>query len=203
MKLFYSPGACSMTPHIILREAHYDQFDLVRVDIPSKKTAEGRDYWKVNWAGYVPTLETDDGHFLTEASVIAQYLADQKPDSGLAPMLGTMERYHLMSWLNFIAAEVHKQIGALFNPKLTGECREIQLGVITRRLDSLEKMIAGRDYVAGKHFTIADAYLFNMINWTGIHKIDLAPWPNIRAHHERIRARPKVQETMKVEGLIK
>jgi len=202
MKLYYSPGACSMTPHIILREAHYE-FELVRVDIPSKKTADGRDYWQINRMGYVPTLETDDGHFLTEAGVIAQYLADQKPDSGLAPMLGTMERYRLMAWLNFIATEVHKQIGALFNPKLTGECREIQLGVITRRLNALEKMREGKPYVMGDHFTIADAYLFNIINWSKLHKIDLGPWPNIKAHYERIAARPRVQETMKAEGLIK
>jgi glutathione S-transferase len=202
MKLYYAPGACSMTPHIVLREAGH-KFDLEKVDIPNKKTEHGDDFWKVNPKGYVPALKLDGGEVLTEVGVIAQYLADQKPDSGLAPRLGTMERYHLMEWMNFISSEVHKQIGALFNPKMTPEMKEVQLGTVTRRLNALEKLLDGKQFAMGDKFSVADAYLFNIINWTKIHKIDLAPWPNIKAHLERVGARPKVQETLKAEGLLK
>lgn len=201
MNLYFAPGACSMGPHIALREAGY-KFDLVKVDIPNKKTADGGDFWKINPKGYVPALKLDDGQVLTESSVILQYLADQKPQSGLAPKLGTMERYRLMEWLNFISAEVHKQIGALFNPKLTPEMKEVQLGVIGRRLKALEGMLEGKQYVMGDKFSVADAYLFNILNWTNIHKIDLSPWPKIKDYFARVGARPKVQETMKAEGLI-
>ena len=124
MKLFYAPSACSMAPHIVSREAGI-KVDLVKVDIPNKKTEAGDDYWKVNFKGYVPTLQLDNGEVLTEVGVICQYLSDQKPESGLAPKPGTMERYRLMEWLNFVAAEMHKQFGALFNPKYTPEMREV------------------------------------------------------------------------------
>ena len=191
-----------MGPHIALREAGY-KFDIEKVDIPNKKTASGADYWKINPKGYVPALQLDDGQVLTEASVILQYLADQKPESGLAPKLGTMERYRLMEWLNFISSEVHKQIGALFNPKVTPEMREVQLGVIGRRLKALEGMLDGKQYVLGDQFSVADAYLFNILNWTNIHKIDLSPWPKVKDYFARVGKRPKVQETMKAEGLIK
>jgi glutathione S-transferase len=202
MKLYYSPGACSLAPHIALREAGYD-FDLVRVDIPNKKTASGEDYWAINPKGYVPALGLDSGEVLTEAQVILQYLADHKEAAGLAPKTGTMERYRLMEMLNFISAELHKQIGALFNPKLTPEMREVQMAYIERRLNALDKMLAGRPFAAGDRFSVADAYLFTILNWTRIHKIDLAKWPNVKAYQERIAARPKVQETLKAEGLVK
>ena len=202
MKLYYSPGACSMAPHIVLREAGY-KFDTEKVDIPNKKTERGEDYWKINPKGYVPALQLDDGQVLTEVGVICQYLADQKADSGLAPKPGTMERYRLMEMINFAASEVHKQIGALFNPKLTPEMKEVQIGVIERRLNALEKMLDGKQFAFGNKFSVADAYLFVVLNWTNIHKIDLGKWPNIKAFVERVRARPKVQETMKAEGLIK
>ena len=202
MKLYYSPGACSMGPHIALREAGF-QFDLVKVDIPNKKTADGGDFWQINPKGYVPALQLDDGSVLTEAGVILQYLADQKPESGLAPASGTMPRYRLMEWLNFISSEVHKQVGSLFNPKMTPESKEIQMGVIKRRFDALEKMLAGKQYTMGDAFSVADAYLFNILSWTRPTKIDLAPWPNIKAFSERIGAREKVQETLKAEGLVK
>jgi glutathione S-transferase len=202
MKLYFSPGACSMGPHIAMREAGY-KFDLEKVDIANKKTADGGDFWKINPKGYVPALKLDDGQVLTEASVILQYLADQKPESGLAPKLGTMERYRLMEWLNFVSSEVHKQIGALFNPKLTPEMKEVQLGVIGRRLRALEGMIDGKQFVMGDKFSVADAYLFNILTWTNIHNIDLSPWPKVKEYLARIGARPKVQETLKAEGLIK
>jgi glutathione S-transferase len=202
MKLFYSPGACSLAPHIVLRETGA-KFDLDKVDVPNKKTADGGDYWQVNPKGYVPSLKLDDGRVLTEVPVISQYLADQKPDAGLAPAYATRERYQLMEWLNFTATEVHKQLGALFNPKMTPEMREVQLGVIERRFNALEKMLAGRSYVMGERFSIADAYLFTVLNWTHVHKIDVSKWPNIKAFMERVRGRPKVQEALKAEGLVK
>jgi glutathione S-transferase len=201
MKLYYAPGACSMAPHIVLREAGY-KFDVEKVDIPNKKTASGGDFWKVNPKGYVPALQLDDGQVLTEVQVICQYLADQKQDAGLAPRGGTMERYRLMEMLNFTAAEVHKQIGALFNPKMTPEMKEVQLGVIDRRLGQLDKLLAGKQYAMGDKFTIADAYLFVVLNWTNFHKIDTAKWPNIQGFMKRMAARPKVQETLKAEGLV-
>ena len=200
MKLYYAPGACSMAPHIVAREAGL-KLDLVKVDIPNKKTEGGDDYWKVNFKGYVPTLRLDNGEMLTEVGVICQYLADQKPESGLAPKAGTMERYRLMEWLNFVAAEVHKQIGALFNPKYTPEMKEVQLGVIGRRLKPLDAALAGKQYLMGDKFSAADAYLFTILNWTKGLKIDLSPWPNIKAYYERVGKRPKIQETMKAEGL--
>jgi glutathione S-transferase len=202
MKLYYSPAACSMAPHIVLREAGY-KFDLEKVDIPNKKTAGGDDFWKVNPKGYVPALKLDDGQVLTEVGVICQYLADQKPESGLAPKFGTMERYHLMEMLNFCASEIHKQIGALFNPKMTPEMKEVQLGVIERRFNALEKLLEGKQYAMGDKFSVADAYLFNVLSWTKMHKIDLGKWPNIQGLMARVGARPAVQETLKAEGLLK
>ena len=202
MKLYYSPGACSMAPHIVLREAGY-KFDLEKVDIPNKKTAGGDDFWKVNPKGYVPALKLDDGQVLTEVGVVCQYLADQKPESGLAPKLGTMERYRLMETLNFTASEIHKQIGALFNPKMTPDMKEVQLGVIERRFNALEKSLEGKQFSMGDKFSVADAYLFTVLNWSGMHKIDLAKWPNIKAFMGRVAARPAVQETLKAEGLVK
>lgn len=202
MKLYYSPGACSMAPHIVAREAGF-ALDLEKVDIPNKKTASGADFWKINPKGYVPALALDDGKILTEVGVIIQYLADQKPDAGLAPKAGTMERYELMEAVNFAATEVHKQIGALFNPKMTPEMKEVQLGVIERRLNALEKALEGKQYIMGDKFSVADAYLFTVINWTNMLKVDLAKWPNIKAFMARVGARPKVQETLKAEGLVK
>lgn len=202
MKLYYSPGACSMAPHIVANEAGI-KLDLVKVDIPNKKTESGEDFWKINPKGYVPALQLDDGSVLTEVGVIIQYLADQKPDSGLAAKAGSMERYHQMEAVNFAATEVHKQIGAMFNPKMTAESKEIQLGVIDRRLNTLEKALEGKQYIMGDKFSIADAYLFNVINWTNPLKIDLAKWPNIKGFMARVGARPMVQATLKAEGLVK
>jgi len=202
MKLYYSPGACSMAPHIVLREAGF-KFDLEKVDIPNKKTESGDDFWSINPKGYVPALRLDDGQVLTEVGVICQYLADQKPESALAPKSGTMERYRLMEVLNFVATEIHKQIGALFNPKMTADMKEVQLGVIERRFNALEKSLAGKQYSTGDKFTVADAYLFTVLNWTNLHKIDLGKWPNIKSFMSRVAARPAVRETLKAEGLHK
>ena len=191
-----------MAPHIVALEAGH-ALDLVKVDIPNKKTSDGGDYWQVNPKGYVPALVLDDGQVITEVGVICQYLADQKPESGLVPKFGTMERYRQMEVLNFVATEIHKQLGALFNPKMTPEMKEVQLGTIERRFNSLEKMLEGRSYVTGDNFTAADAYLFTVLNWTNMFKIDVSKWPNIKAFIGRVAERPKVQETMKAEGLVK
>jgi glutathione S-transferase len=203
MKLYYAPGACSMAPHIVPREAGYP-FELEKVDVPNKKTASGGDYWKVNPKGYVPALQLDDGAVLTEVGVICQYLADRKPEADLAPGLGTLERYRMMEWLNFTAAEIHKSLGAFFGfkDKMTSEWREGQLGLVGRRFNALEKMLEGKPYVMGEKFSVADAYLFTVLNWTHVHKIDVSKWPNIKAYIARVAARTKVQEEMKAEGLI-
>ena len=203
MKLYYSPGACSMAPHIVATEAGI-KVDLVKVDIPNKKTEDGGDFYKINPKGYVPALQLDDGSVLTEVGVICQYLADQKPESGLMAKPGSMERYRQMEALNFAATEVHKQIGALFNPKMTPEMKEVQMGTIEKRLNPFEKSLEGKQFVMGDKYTAADAYLFTVLNWTNPLKIDVgAKWPNIKAYMGRVAARPKVQETMKAEGLIK
>ena len=202
MKLYYAPGACSLAVHIALREAGC-KFVIERVDIPSKKTASGADYWAINPKGYVPALTADDGTVLTEVAVILQYIADQNPSANLAPAQGGMARYHLLEWLNFIATEVHKQIGALFNPKMTPEMKAVQVGVIERRMGALDKMLAGKQYLMGDAFSIADGYLFNIMLWAKKHDIDIAQWPNVSALNARVGARVKVIEAMTAEGLIK
>ena len=202
MKLYYSPGACSMAPHIVAREAGH-KIELEKVDIPAKKTAGGEDFWTINPKGYVPALKMDNGQVLTEVGVIIQYLADQKPESGLTAKMGTMERYRQMEAVNFAATEIHKQLGALFNPKMTPEMKEVQLGTVERRFNALEKLLAGKQYITGDKYTVADAYLFTVLNWTKGLKIDLDKWPNIKNFVARVAARPAVQETMKAEGLVK
>jgi glutathione S-transferase len=199
MKLYYSPGACSLSVHIVLREGKF-KFDIDKVDLAAKKTASGEDYLAINPKGYVPALALDDGATLTEASVILQYLADQKPRRGLAPKPRTPERYKLMEWLTFISSEVHKALGDFFNPKMTAEWREAKLERLGKRFDYLEKTLNGTEYLMGE-FTIADAYLFNVLNWTNIHKVDLANWPNIQAYMRRVAERPTVKKAMKAEGL--
>ncbi len=202
MKLYYAPGACSMAPHITLREAGY-KFDLERVDLAKKQTASGEDYMRINPKGYVPALGLDDGQILTEVAVILQYLADRKPESGLAPKAGTMDRYRLMEWLNFIAAEIHKSLGALFNPKITPEWKENQIGLFGRRCDFLARKLDGDQYLMGEKFSVADAYLFTILNWTHFLHVDTSKWPTLKDYQARVAARPAVVETMKAEGLTK
>ena len=201
MKLYYSFGACSMAPHIVALEAGHT-IDLEKVDISKKTTADGGDYRKINPKGYVPTLVLDDGQVLTEVAVICQYLADQRPESGLMPKFGTIERYHQLEALNFAATEIHKQLGALYNPKMTPEMKTVQMGTIEQRFDTLENMLEGKAYIMGDKFTAADAYLFTVLNWTNVLKIDLTKWRNIKAYITRITGRPKVREAMKAEGMI-
>ena len=202
MKLYFSPGACSMAPHIILREAGY-RFDLDKVDHATKRTASSEDFTQVNPNGYVPAFRLDDGQVLTEVGVIVQYLADQKPESNLAPKAGTLERYRLMEWLSFISSEIHKTLGALFNPKVTPEWRENQVGLFGRRADHLVRALGNKPYLMGDKFSVADAYLFTVLSWTGYLKVDMGKWPTLKDYVARVNARPAVKETMRAEGLIK
>jgi glutathione S-transferase len=200
MKLYYAPGVCSMAPHIVALEIG-QKLDLVKVDIRSKKTEHGDDYWKINPKGYVPALVLENGEVITEVAVICQYLADQHPQSDLVSPQGSMQRYHEMSALNFAATEVHKQIGALFNPALGPEMRAVQIATIGRRLNTLEQMLAGRAYMMGERFTVADAYLFTVLNWTKFHKIDVSQWPNIQRYMAHVGDRENVRKAMIEEGL--
>lgn len=201
MKLYYAPGACSLAPHIALREAGLS-FELEKVDLASKQTENGEDYTKVNPNGYVPTLKLDNGEILSEVAVLLQYIADEKPNSKLAPKLGSMERYRLMEWLNFIATEIHKTLGALFNPSITPEWKDSQLAVFAKRCDSLAEQLDDKQYLLGDSFTIADAYLFTALSWTRFHKVDMSKWPTLMDYMTRVAERPAVTEAMQKEGLI-
>jgi glutathione S-transferase len=200
MKLYYSPGACSLSVHIVLREGKF-KFDIDKVDLAAKKTSSGEDYLAINPKGYVPALALDDGTTLTEANVILQYLADQKPRRGLAAKPRTPERYKLMEWLTFISSEVHKALGDFFNPKMTPEWRDAKLERLGKRFDYLEKALGGGNQYLMGEFTIADAYLFNILSWTNLHKVDMANWPNIQSYMGRVAERPTVKKAMKAEGL--
>jgi glutathione S-transferase len=201
MKLYFAPGACSLSPHIVLREAGFD-FDLEQVNNQEKKTKSGLDYWGVNAKGQVPVLELDSGERITEGPVIVQYLADQKPASGLAPVHGSMERVRVQEWLNFTTSEIHKTFGPIFRPTTPDAFKDLSRENLGKRFDWLDKQLAGKQYLTGDKFTVADAYLFTVLRWSTRVNIDLAKWPNLKAYVDRVAARPKVQEAMKVEGLI-
>ena len=201
MKLYYSPGACSLSPHIVARELGI-AVELKKVNTKDKTFEGGGDYWKVNARGYVPALELDNGQVLTEGPAIVQYLADQKPDAGLAPRNGTFERYRLQEWLNFLTSEVHKQFSPLFKPNTPDDYKPIAKQNIATRFDWLDKQLEGKDYLMGKQFTVADAYLFVLLNWTRPTQIDLSKWPNLGAYQKRVAARPKVKEALQAEGLL-
>jgi glutathione S-transferase len=203
MKLYYSPGACSLSPHIVLREAGYD-FALERVDLQAKKLKEsGADFLAVNPKGQVPVLQLDSGEILTEGPAIVQYLADQKPASGLAPPNGTMARYHLQEWLNYVTSELHKVFAPLFRPTTPEAFAAITKENLANKFSFLDKHLAGRKYLMGDGFSVPDAYCFTVTGWTKYKEIDLKRWPNLSEYMERVAARPKVQEAMKAEGLIK
>jgi glutathione S-transferase len=202
MKLYYVPGTCSLGPHIILREAGLD-FELDRMDPATRRTASGEDYLKVNPKGSVPALRLDNGEVLTEAAVILQFIADRKPESGLAPPAGTMERYRLAEWLNFISSDVHKQFSPFFNPKLPEAWRENQLNVLNRRFEFLNERLKDRSWLMGERFSVADAYLFAVLSWTKLFDIDLGRWPVLAQYLARIAERPAVAAALKAEGLAK
>lgn len=200
MRLYFTPGACSLAPHIALREAGLD-FELEQVDLQTKRTKSGADYTEVNPKGYVPALRLDDGQVLTEAATILQYVADQKPESGLAPAPGSIERYRLQEWLNFIATELHKGFSPLWKPDTPEAYKTVVKDNLAKRFSHLDQRLAGNQYLVNDRFTVADAYAFVIANWAKHFGIDLAPWPNLAAHRDRVAARPKVQEALKAEGL--
>ncbi len=202
MKLYYAPGACSMAPHIALREAGLG-FELEKVDLAAKKTEHGADFTSINPKGYVPALALDEGEVLTEVQVVLQYIADQAPGSNLAPRPGSIERYRLQEWLGFIATELHKGFGPLWKPNTPDVYKPVVRENLGRRFDYLDGQLGGRDYLTGSGFTVADAYSFTILNWANLHDIDLSRWPNLKAYVGRVAARPKVQEAMRAEGLLK
>ena len=202
MKLYYSPGACSLSPHIVAVEAGIP-VELEKVDLAKHKTEGGQDYLTINPKGYVPALRLDDGSILTEGPAIVQYLADQKPASHLAPAAGTIERYRLQEWLTFIGTELHKSFGALFNKASSDEAKNTAKTNINKRLAYINDQLADRQFLLGSNFTVADAYAFTIINWTNFVGIDLKAYPNIAAYQARVGGRPKVYETLKAEGLAK
>jgi glutathione S-transferase len=202
MKLYYFTGACSLSPHIVLLEAGLP-FTLEKIDFATKKTSTGIDYFTINSKGAVPALQLDDGRVLTEGPAIVQYLADLKPESGLAPRAGTFERYQLMEILNYITSEVHKGFSPLFNPKISADWKASALANLEKKFDWLTGFLTGKTFLMGNTFTVADAYLFTVMNWTGHLKIDLGPWPVLTGYQSRIVQRPKVQQALKEEGLLK
>jgi glutathione S-transferase len=202
MKLYYFAGACSLSPHIVALEAGLP-VTMVKVDSKTKKTETGADYLAVNSKGAVPALQFDDGRVLTEGPAIVQYLADQKPESGLAPRAGTFERYQLMEILNYITSEVHKSFPPLFNPDSSAEMKQAATANLSKKFDWLSRFLDKKTFLLGNTFTAADAYLFTVLNWTGYVKLDLSKWPVLTEYQSRIARRPKVQQAMKEEGLIK
>jgi glutathione S-transferase len=202
MKLYFAPGACSLSPHIVLREAGIP-FELEKVSLSKKVTASGGDFGAVNPKGQVPTLQLDDGELLTEGPAIVQYLADRKPEAGLAPRAGTMERYRLQEWLNFISSELHKQYSPLFNAKAPEETKTMQREYLAKRIAHVARSLDGKAYLMGEHFTVADAYLFTVLSWSKLVNVDLSAWPAIGQYLERVGARPAVQEALRAEGLLK
>jgi glutathione S-transferase len=202
LKLYYSPGACSLSPHIALREAGLT-FDLEQVDLKAKKTKSGEDYLKINPKGYIPALKLDDGYVLTEGPAIVQYIADQKPRLNLAPENGSPERYRLQEWLTYIGTEIHKNFSPLFNPDAPEDYKKIAKQHLAKRFAYVDEKLKGHDYLTGSHFTVADGYLFTVTNWANFVQIDLSPYPALQAFQARVAARPKVQEAMKAEGLLK
>ena len=201
MQLFYAPGACSLSPQIVLKEAGLT-FDTVKVDTKSKAMAGG-DYRSVNPLGYVPALALDDGTVLTEGPAIVQYIADTVPDKKLAPANGTLERTKLQGWLNFISTELHKGFSPLFNAAMPEEAKRYFRERLATRFQHLDKHLADKDYLLGGAFSVADAYLFTVSNWAAHTGVDLSAFPNVLAYRKRVAARPAVAAAMKAEGLIK
>ncbi len=200
MKLYYSPGACSLSPHIVLREAGL-AFEPVMAPTKTHKLQDGTDYYTINPLGYVPLLELDDGTRLREGPAIIQYIADQVPNKNLAPANGTLPRYRLQEWLTFIGTEIHKSFSPLFNPNMPEDGKKIYRERLANRFGFVNGELSGKDYLMGDHFTVADAYLYTVTRWAKAMSLDLSGFPHLLAHHERVDARPAVQEALKVEKL--
>lgn len=202
MKLYYAPGACSLSPHISLREAGVS-FDLEKVDTRTRRTESGVDYLSINPKGYVPALQLDGDEVLTEGAAVVQFIADRHPDAGLAPANGTLERARLQEHLNFIASELHKAFTPLFDPSAPEAAKQAAPAAVARRLDHVERLLAdGRAYLLGERFSVADAYLFTVASWTGPTGIALDRWPKLASFVARVAARPSVQAAMRAEGLL-
>lgn len=202
MKLYYSPGSCSLSPHIALREAGLT-FDLEKVDIPTKKTETGKDFYAISPNGYVPALEIAPGDILTEGPAIVQYIADQAPAAKLAPANGTRGRYALQAWLNVITAEVHKTYAGFFNPASPEDYKPVALKMLETRFSTIDKHLAGRDYLLDSGYSVADIYLFVTLTWAAYINLDIASWPALARLRDRVATRPAAQAAMKAEGLIK
>jgi glutathione S-transferase len=203
MKLYLTPGACSLADHIALREAGLP-FTLDRIDFATRKTESGRDFASINPKGQVPALELENGEVLTEGAVIVQYIADQRPEADLAPKPGSLERYRLQEWLNYVASELHKTFSPLFNPKTPDEFRTMVKERLASQFGYLDRRLGTSAFLAGPTFSVADAYAFTVLNWAKSKRvaIDLSGWPNVKAYMARIAARPKVQEALAAEGLL-
>jgi glutathione S-transferase len=202
MKLYYSPGACSLSPHIALLEAGLP-YDLVKVDLRAKKLENGDDYLTINPKGQVPALALDNGELVTEGPVIVQMIADRASAKNLAPARDSAERYKLQEWLNFITAELHKNFGPMFSPVLADEAKAFFKDRVMGKFKYVDSQLAGRDYLMGKQFTVADGYLFTMLSWADRMKFDLSGLNNLKAYQARVGARPRVQEALTKEGLLK
>jgi glutathione S-transferase len=202
MKLYYSPGACSLSVHITLRESGLP-FELALASTKTHKLEDGTDYYSINPKGYVPLLELDNGERLTEVAAVQQYVADQVPEKNLAPAWGTMPRYRVQEWLTFTGTELHKAFSPLFNPNSSDEVRNAAKARINGRLAYVNEQLAGKSYLLGEQFSIADTYLYVVANWSPRVGIDLSPFPNVGAFIARMTARPSVQAALKAEGLLK
>lgn len=203
MKLYYSPGACSLSPHIALLEAGLP-YDLVKVDLRAKKLENGDDFLQVNPKGQVPALALDTGEMVTEGPIIVQMIADKVADKKLAPARDSNERYKLLEWLNYITTELHKNLGPMFSPVLADDAKAFFKDRAMGKFKYVDSQLAGREYLMGNHFTVADGYLFTMIMWAQDRLgFDLSGLPNVTAYKARVAARPKVQEALKKEGLLK
>jgi glutathione S-transferase len=199
LKLYYSPGACSLSPHIVLCECGFT-YELEQVDLRTKKTKSGADFLAINPKGQVPALILDDGSLLTEGPAIVQFIADVDPDSGLAPLNGTRERYHLQEWLNFISTELHKNFAPLFRPTTPDEYKKIVREALAAKFAFVDARLAKHQFLLGDHFTAADSYLFVMTLWAGKLHVDLPE--NVATFKARVMARPRVHQAMREEGLI-
>ena len=202
MKLYFAPGACSLSPHIVLRELGLP-FDLVKVDLGTKKTSDGSDFKAVNPKGYVPALLTDDGQVLTEGPALIQYLADRKPEAKLAPANGSFARYQLQEWLNFISTEIHKSFSPLFNAAMPDAAKEIYTARLKQRFRELDAVLAKQDFLMGPQFSVADAYLYTVLRWTQYFTIDLNEWPALAKYFARVDARPAVKAAVDAEAAAK
>jgi glutathione S-transferase len=200
MKLYYAPGACSLASHIALQESglHYDG---VSVNLRDKKTGDGADFNTVNPKGYVPALVLDDGSLLTEGPALLAYIGELVPARQLIAAPGTLANYRVREWLIYISTELHKNMSPLFRPNTPDATREFQIAAVKRRLDGANDALAGKTYLTGEQFTVADAYLFTVLSWLGRFNLDLAQWPHLKAFYDRVKARPAVQKVLQIEGI--